>query len=156
VSEDAPGPIPDSPTEVEAIMLLCDSAQSVGGKLYILGGGWSQAPAVAPEALPMGLAIRMLVPWDRTNEHIPVKIRLLTDRGIAVTDAAGAPVEATTALEVGRPPGLPRGTALDAALALNFMGLTLEEGSYVWVLEAEDKTKARAPFRVTGPNQGAT
>jgi hypothetical protein len=106
VSEDAPGPIPDSPTEVEAIMLLCDSAQSVGGKLYILGGGWSQAPAVAPEALPMGLAIRMLVPWDRTNEHIPVKIRLLTDRGIAVTDAAGAPVEATTALEVGRPPGV--------------------------------------------------
>jgi hypothetical protein len=148
-------PIGDSPTDVQALLLLCDSAQSVGGKLYILGGGWTQVAEPPPgNAIPMGLAVRVLVPWDRTNEQIPVHLRLVNDQGVPVSNPdSGEPLEATTALEVGRPPGVARGTPLDAALALNFMGVVLTAGSYVWELEVAGNVKARAPFRVLPSNQ---
>jgi hypothetical protein len=139
----------DSPTEVEALVLLCDAAQAMAGKLYVLGGGWSQVSKTGfPGGFVMALAIRVAVPWDRANEQIPISIRLLTDQGAAVTDPADNPVEAATELEVGRPPGLKRGTPLDACLAINFNGLPLDEGSYAWILEADGSVKGRAPFRV--------
>jgi hypothetical protein len=139
----------DSPTEVEALVLLCDSAQAVNGKLYVLGGGWSQVSRAGfPGGFTMALAIRVAVPWDRANEKIPIMIRLVTDQGATVNDPADNPVEADTQLEVGRPPGLKAGTPLDACLAINFAGLPLDEGSYAWVLEADGSVKGRAPFRV--------
>jgi hypothetical protein len=137
-----------SPTEVDALMLLCDSAQSVGGKLYILGGGWSHVSAGAfPGGLMMALAIKVAVPWDRANERIRIKLALVTDQGAPV-DVDGNAIEAETELELGRPPGLRRGTPLDASLALNFAGLQLEVGGYVWRLEVDAIDKARIPFRV--------
>ena len=152
MSEDAgTETVPGSPTEVEAVMLLCDSAQGVGGKLYILGGGWTQVSVPPQGGLVMGLAIKLAVPWDRANEQIPVLIRLLSDQGESVLDPDGNAIEAQTQLELGRPLGSQRGTPLDACLALNFVGLPLaEEGGYVWVLEADGNVKCRAPFRVVG------
>jgi hypothetical protein len=130
---------------VEAIMLLCDAAQSVGGKLYILGGGWSQVPAQAlTSGQPMALAISLAVPWDQANEKFEIVARLTNEDGEPVE---GAP-EARGQLEVGRPPGLKRGTPLDSTLALNFTGLSLAPGGYVWELRVNDEVKARTPFRV--------
>ena len=42
-------------------LMLADSAQEVGGKLYILGGGWSVTGPVVP---PSAVAIKIDVPWD--------------------------------------------------------------------------------------------
>ena len=138
----------DSPTGVEALMLLCDSAQSVGGKLYILGGGWTQVSAAgAPAGLAMALAIRLEIPWSMANERMALRLVLVTEHGEPVA-VAEQPVEATTEIEVGRPPGLRPGTALDASLAMNFNGLALEPGGYAWHLELEGELKARTAFRV--------
>jgi hypothetical protein len=49
-------------------------------------------------------------------------------------------------IEAGRPLGLKRGTPLDAPFVLNFAGLTLQPGGYVWQLEVDEEVKASAPF----------
>lgn len=128
-------------------MLLCDAAQSVGGKLFVLGGGWSQIPAAAlAGGASMALAVHIAVPWDQANEPLALVARLTTEDGKEV-DLGGGPIQAEGQLEVGRPPGLKRGTPLDSTLALNFAGLTLNPGGYVWQLLVNGDEKARAQFR---------
>jgi Family of unknown function (DUF6941) len=125
-------------------MLLCDAAQVVGGKLYILGGGWSRLTADQP--IPMSLAIRLAVPWDRTNETIRLRAVLLTDGGDYV-EIGDTPVQNDGEVVVGRPPDALRGAPLDATLAMDFHGLQLPEGGYVWTLEVDDQVRARGPFQ---------
>lgn len=131
---------------VEATLLLCDAAESIGGKLYILGGGWSQiyTPNVPTN---MALAVKLSIPWDKTNEPITVLASLLTEDG-SPADLGVGPVTAGGDIEVGRPPGLKRGTPLDAPFVFNFAGIALPPGGYVWQLEIDGEVKARAPFRV--------
>jgi hypothetical protein len=142
---------------VEVTMLLCDAAQSVGGKLYVLGGGWSQVPATAlAQGQSMALAVYLAVPWDRANESFEVVARLTTEDGDTVhlpglgEGGSSGPMETRGQLEVGRPPGLKRGTPLDSTVALNFAGLPLGPGGYVWQFLVNDEVKARTPFRVLG------
>jgi hypothetical protein len=130
-------------------MLLCDSAQAVGGKLYILGGGWSILTRIEPTA-SMSLAVKLAIPWSRANERLDVEAVLVTDQGEKV-EQDGQAVRAAGNLEVGRPPGLRPGTPLDATFALNFQGLALEAGGYVWELRVNGEPAARAPFNVTVP-----
>jgi hypothetical protein len=135
---------------IEATMLLCDAAQSVGGKLYVLGGGWSQmGPQAPPGGFAMALAIKLNVPWDRANEQFHLRAMLVTADGQPV-DFGGGPVQADGQLEVGRPVGLRPGTPLDSTLALNFSGLALQPGGYVWELEVGGQIIARSAFRVAG------
>ncbi len=136
----------ESVAAVEATMLLCDAAESIGGKLYILGGGWSQI--YTPNApTNMALAVKLSIPWNRANELINIRALLLTEDGKPVDLGAG-PLIAGGDIEVGRPPGLQRGTPLDAPFVLNFAGLALQPGGYVWQLEVDEEVKARAPFQV--------
>lgn len=134
-------------------MLLCDAAESVNGKLYILGGGWSQL-LVPDQPASMSLAIKLAVPWDQANDPHRVKAKLITDHGepVEVPMPEGEPmiVANEVVVETGRPAGLLPGTDLDAPLVFNFRGLGLSAGGYVWELEVDGEVKARAPFRV-GP-----
>jgi hypothetical protein len=133
-------------TDIEATMLLCDAAHAVGGKLYVLGGGWSMLQKVLPPA-NMSLAVKLAIPWSRSNERIHVEAALVTDQGHAV-DHDGNAVRAEGDLEVGRPPGLRPGTPLDATFVLDFQGLDLDPGGYVWELSAGGNVVARTPFQV--------
>jgi hypothetical protein len=126
-------------------MLLCDAAQSVGGKLYILGAGWSQMLANNPT--DMSLAIKLLIPWSRTNEPVNVRASLLNRASAEVVDFGMGPVRIETAVELGRPPGMARGTPLDASLVMNFPGVRLAPGNYVWELEVGGTVKARIPVQ---------
>jgi hypothetical protein len=136
-------------------MLLCDGAHAVGGKLYILGGGWSILTKIQPRAT-MALAIKLTVPWSRANERMHIAAALITDQGEEVTQAEEQPVRAEGDLELGRPPGLRHGTPLDATLVMNFEGLDLEVGGYVWELRVGDDLAARIPFQVVKPQGAAT
>ena len=132
---------------MEVTLILCDAAQESGGKLHLIGGGWTHA-AVPPEA-PLNLALGLIiaVPWDRTNEQHAVRALLVTDDGEPVSIGDDA-VENGGNLELGRPPGLKRGTTLNAVLAMQFYGLVLDPGGYVWEVRVNEEPKARAPFWV--------
>jgi Family of unknown function (DUF6941) len=138
-----------SATDVEATMLLCDSAHSVGGKLYVLGGGWSILTKREPTS-SMALAVKLSIPWSRANERLRLETVLITDQGEAV-EQDNQPVRTEGELEVGRPTGLRHGTPLDAAFVLNFQGLDLDAGGYVWELRVNGDLVARIPFQVNVP-----
>ncbi|HLE78176.1 MAG TPA: hypothetical protein VJA65_07200 [bacterium] len=119
-------------------MLLADSAQAVDGKLYILGGGWS---ITGPDPIPSAIAVKIEIPWDEANKKHALKLALVDADGRPVkvpTPTGEVPVELGTDFEVGRPPGLKPGTALDFVFAVNIGPLPLApDGRYVWQLSID-------------------
>jgi len=132
-------------------MLLADYAQEAGGKLNILGGGWSVRP-VEPLAR-MAIALKLSFEWHEANAPVPFVLRLVTQDGQPVNDPAGTPINIEGVVEAGRPPGLPPGTDLDSAMALNLM-FPLGVGSYRWELDLNGTRAAQEPFMVRGPGPG--
>ncbi len=54
-------------------LLVADGADAVGGKLYLLGGGWDRlmVPQLpGPPAVPFAVALGINVPWNLTNRKI--------------------------------------------------------------------------------------
>jgi len=127
---------------MKVTMLLADSAQAVGGKLYILGGGWSIA---GPEPLVMAVAIKIEVPWDQANRRHTMTLSLLTADGqpVRVPSPMGdQPLELKSEFEVGRPPGLKPGTPLDLPIAINMTPIPLPPDSvYVWRLSIDGESE---------------
>src|SRR5581483_1630041 len=139
---------------MEVTMLLCDAAQSVNGKLYILGGGFSVVFVAPGSVSTMALAIKIEVPWDQTNRKITFELKLLTEDGADV-DLGRGPVLAGGEFEVGRPPGLKAGSNIDVPLAFPFAGLPLQLGGYVWEFSINGTPMAKTSFRVQ-PAPGLT
>lgn len=138
---------------MEVTVLLCDAAEEVGGKLYILGGGWSVL-GLPNFPTNMALAVKMAVPWDQTNRPVDVKVSLMTDDGEPV-DLGQGPIGGSGKVEVGRPAGIKPGTSLDVPFAMKFNGLALPSGGYRWELEVDGTPLALVPFRVMeGPPSG--
>lgn len=131
--------------------MLCDAAEAVNGKFYILGGGWSIvfAPGVSTNVT---LAVKLSVPWDQANQKHKVRASLQDADGNIVNLGIGD-VFAEGDVEVGRPPGIKPGTALDVLFVLPFGGLAFEPGSYVWLLEVNGHPVTRESFLVL-PGQG--
>jgi hypothetical protein len=128
---------------MEATLLLCDAAEAINGKLYILGGGWS---ITGPMPVPFALALRIEVPWSEANRKIHAKVELVDADGrpVSVPDQFGnqQSVQIEFDFEVGRPPGLVRGTPLDATAALTIPPLPLSPGNrYAWRLEIDGESK---------------
>ena len=128
---------------MNATILLCDWAEAVNGKLYVLGGGWSRMTANQP--VPLALAIKLGVDWDQANKKIPIKVTLVTEDGQSVI-INDQPVVLDAGVEVGRPAGTKPGSTLDAILVFRFPGLTLDLGGYSWIVEAGGEEAGRIPF----------
>jgi hypothetical protein len=126
-------------------MLLCDAAESVAGKLYILGGGWTLLHTTTPPA--MALAIKLEVPWERAGEPLAIKAALLTASG-APWRVEGEAVEAGGEVALGTPPGLDETRPLDVVFVMRIAGLVLDPGGYSWRLTVADEHVAEAAFRV--------
>jgi hypothetical protein len=142
------------PVGVKGTLLLCDFAQAVGGKLYILGGGWSKAISWG-QPVSMTLAIKLDIPWHLANTKLPFEIALLTEDGTPVTNpAVGQPVRGDGQMEVGRPPGLTPGTGLDATMAIPMFGLQLAHGTYRWELKVSGHLVQTVVFEVIPPPPG--
>lgn len=128
---------------MKVTMLLADAAQEVGGKLYILGGGWSQT---GPNPVPTAIAIKLEIPWDRANHPYKLELDLLDADGQPVHAPAGSggepqPIRIEMGVETGRPPGLQPGIPLDSAVAINLGPLPLEPGKrYQWRLTVDGQT----------------
>ncbi|MEZ5243641.1 MAG: hypothetical protein R2707_00975 [Acidimicrobiales bacterium] len=129
---------PDRPPAVRVTMLLADSAQVADGKLYILGGGIT---AMGPRPQPIGIAIRIEVPWDRANVPHTWRLDLLDEDGHPLT-VREKPLVVHGRFEAGRPAGLKPGTPLSVPLAINFPAVPATPGkSYTWQLSIDGTTQ---------------
>ena len=132
-------------TPISATVVLCDAAQSADGKLYLMGGGWTRIAADA--AANMALRIIVHVPYDMSNQQLPLIAELLDDDGRTV-NISGSEVKAEAQFEMGRPAGLKQGEQLSTPFAMNFRGLDLPPGGYVFEVSIQGEPVARCPFRV--------
>jgi hypothetical protein len=129
-----------SPLEIQ--LILCDAAQAdPGGKLHMLGAGWS---ITGTPTAPAAVAVLIKVPWDRANQKMKGSLGLLDADGqlvkVPVVDGTPVAVQHQIEFEVGRPPGLAHGSMIDAAMALNIGPLPLEPGRFEWRLDLGDQT----------------
>ena len=126
---------------MKVTMLLADAAQAVDNKLYILGGGWS---VTGPDPAPSAIALKIDVPWDQTNVRHRWELALLDEDGAPVflgDPEAPQSLVISNEFELGRPPGVTPGTALEIALAINLGPLPLEPGArYVWQLTIDGQS----------------
>jgi hypothetical protein len=149
-------------TNFKLTALLADSAQAVGGKLYILGGGWS---VTGPDPAPSAIAVKIDVPWDHTNQSHRLELKLLDQDGNSVevpTDDGSQPLVIAHDFEVGRPPGLPPGTPLDYPVAINLPPIPYPLGQrLVWHISIDGHSEedwhlsfttrsAQPPMRMAG------
>lgn len=134
---------------VEAVLILCDAAVSDPGtgKVHMLGAGWSRTGS--PTA-PSAVVAMIKVPWDRSNQRLPLKLSLQDSDGQQVslpTPAGPEPIQAQGDVEVGRPPGMAAGSPLDASFVLSLPPLPLTTGRYEWRLVVAEE-QFSAPFQV--------
>jgi hypothetical protein len=123
-------------------MMLADSAQAVGGKLYILGGGWS---VTGPEPAPSAIAIKLDVPWDQADRPHSWTLALVDADGVPVsvpTPGGEEPLRLEGEIEVVRSPEVAPGIPLDWAMAINIGPLPLAPAHrYVWELSIDGESQ---------------
>ncbi len=128
-------------------LILADAAQAVGGKLYMLGGGWDilTINAAFPTQHPFSIALGLSVAWNETNQRHNVGIEITDQDGNSAVTMGGQ-------LEVGRPLGLPVGQSQLVVLAFNGVMTAERPGGFVITAKVEDQVAKRVPFRiVAGP-----
>jgi hypothetical protein len=122
-------------------MLLADFVQAAEGKLNVIGAGWT---LTGPPPSPSGIGLIFDVPWDRANEQIRFRLELLDQDGnevIVPTPDGEQPLFIEGAFEVGRPPGIKRGTPITFPVAINLGPQPLTAGSrYEWRLTVDGES----------------
>lgn len=124
-------------------LILADAAQIVGGKLFLMGGGWDVLSVNSgfPSRQRCALAAAFRVPWNETNVRHDFRIRILDeDHTTTLFEVAGE-------LELGRPPGLPPGQEQRAQTAVDVEVTFERPGRYV-VIATIDEVERRAVFSV--------
>jgi hypothetical protein len=119
---------------------LCNHAEAQNNLLFINGGGRSiWAVSEQEPVVTMGIAIKVEIPWDRTNERLVFKAELLDMDGQPVSPDGDNFVKIEMPFEAGRPAGIKPGTPLDQSFAININGLPLPGGRYVWRYTINDR-----------------
>lgn len=129
--------------------LIADYAETVSGKLYLMGGGWdtvfvSGEAGQAHHHVRLAVAVGVRVGWEETNEAIPVRITVEDDDGAGYLQADGV-------LNVGRPPGLPPGSTQLAQMTANLAFNLPRLGGYRMRIRAgngERVCERLLPFRL--------
>jgi len=140
-------------------LVLCDyaSQDQLAGKVNLMGAGWSM---IGPQIGPHAVVAFIKVGWTEANRPHKLALRLADSDGapVKVPGPAGEQqIQFSGNLEVGRPPGLPEGSEIDATFAINLLPLPLVPGQrYEWLLEVDDKVLASEGFLVRRlPQQSA-
>ena len=133
---------------MKATMLLCDFAEEAGGKLYIMGGGWSRLkrPRVPTT---MCLAVNLSISWEEAQSVHKLKAELVTSDNETVT-LDGSAVRVIGNLQQERDPAstASRAIPIESNFVLRFDGLVLDSGIYSWTLEVDDNLMASVAFFV--------
>ena len=126
---------------------LADSAQVVGGKLYVLGGGWNYLTLNGPDdALDLfSVTGRILVPLELSGRPLKFLIKL----EYASDDVMlGAP-RLRTILQPKSPPDSQQSIETATPFAFDLFGLKfMWAGGYAFVISHEGEELARTRFQV--------
>src|ERR1700722_3862739 len=110
--------------------VLADAAQAVGGKIFILGGGWNVfRSANYPAPVQLAIAIGLGFASSEIGARSPLKI--------LIADEAGVPVvpELNGQIETGHfAPDLPQGLPVKVPVAWNVNFAVPRPGKYVIVV----------------------
>jgi hypothetical protein len=122
-------------------IMLADSAQEVGGKFYLLGGGWSMT---GPDPMPFAIVVDVKVPWDVAHRRHTFTLELLDQDGNAVIlPDTQEPLRLDGTFETLRRPGLKEGTPIDWKLAVNLPPQPIPPGGrYEWRLSIDGQTES--------------
>ena len=129
-------------------LILADSAQVVGNKLYLLGGGWDMLAVSAgfPVEQRCAIAVSVKIPWNETNQRHTFEMEVSEET--PGTEAPKSIVKVGSQFEVGRPPGIPLGSDQRIQLAID-MTLKIEHpGTKVVVARIEGQEMRRIHFNV--------
>ncbi|MGA7870139.1 MAG: hypothetical protein WCA22_04495 [Candidatus Binatus sp.] len=116
--------------------LLADAAQAVGGKVFVLGGGWNLFRAANYPA-PVQLAIAIGLGF--TSNEVGVKYPL----NVVIADEAGVPVvpEMKGQVETGQPaPDVPKTASVKIPVAININMSIPHPGTYGIIVTAGSST----------------
>jgi hypothetical protein len=126
-------------------LILADSAQVVGNKLFLAGGGWDLLTVNAefPVDQIIGIAASIAIPWNETNQPHLAEISILDEDGNAALAKIGHQ------FEVGRPPGIPAGSSQRTQVAGTLVIRINHTGSYSIRCQIDgEEQHSRAQFRV--------
>jgi hypothetical protein len=134
-----------SPLESPEIdfLILADRAEAVNGKLYMMGGGWSDIGVLDFEQPSrFSLALGVLIPWIATNQDIGVNVAIEHEDGRSIEPSISAN------LNVGRPPRATPGQSFRAVLAIQGAWKLVGPGGYRVVATLDGEARKHTPFRV--------
>ncbi|MFQ5874804.1 MAG: hypothetical protein ACE5JL_13555 [Dehalococcoidia bacterium] len=133
-------------------LILGDSAQVVGNKLYLLGGGWDRLTVNTgfPFNQRCAVAVSIRVPWNETNQKHSFEIEVASED--PATEEPKSLAKAGGQFEVGRPPGIPQGQDQRIQLAIDInLGIDTA-GTKVIIARIEGQEMRRTHFNVVpGP-----
>jgi len=136
---------------MRASLILCDFAETdpAAGKVHMLGAGWS---VTGPQPAMQTVVALIKVGWNEANRPIDFVLRLTDGDGavVHVPGPAGAQtLEITGRMEVGRPPGIPEGSEIDASFVVPLQPVPLTPGQrFTWRLNFGDEEAASESFYV--------
>jgi hypothetical protein len=131
-------------------LILADSAQVTGNKLYLLGGGWDRLNVSKdfPVNQRCAIAVAIKIPWNDTNLKHVFEVEVLGEDQI--TEAPQSLAKINGQFEVGRPVGIPAGQDQRIQMAID-MGLRLDgPGTKTVIARIDGEEMKRLYFTVMG------
>ena len=115
----------------------------------MLGAGWS---VIGPQPSIQTVVALIKVGWTEANRPVDFMLRLTDGDGgvVHVPSPAGTQaLEFSGRMEVGRPPGIPEGSEIDASFVVPIQPLPLTPGQrFTWRLNFGDDEAASESFYV--------
>lgn len=121
--------------------LLADAAQAVGGKVFVLGGGWNLFRAANyPAPLQLAIAAGLGFTADEVGGKYPLSVVIADETGVPITP------EVKGQVETGQPaPDAPKGASIKMPLAIN-MNLPVPRPGRYGIVMTVGSSKAQLSF----------
>jgi hypothetical protein len=125
-------------------LFLADQAESVNGKVYVLGGGWNVLRfSSLPHRWSFRIALGVDVPWDQTNQRHTLEVTIEEPDGGVIGEGF------TAEFESGRPPGSIPGQDQRMVMAIHATPTLESIGPHAAVVRSDGEELGRARFYVT-------